>query len=63
MIAASPNWRSRSSSSARFFSYFANAAARFVAVTVLPVPPFGENTVMILPCLADPPSATSRRPA
>jgi hypothetical protein len=47
MIAASPNWRSRSISSARFLSFFANDVARFVAVTVLPVPPFGEKTVRI----------------
>ncbi len=52
MIAASPNCRSRSSSSVRFCSYLANAAARFVAITVLPVPPFGEKTVTMRPsCL------------
>ena len=33
----------------RLFSYFAKQAARFVAVTVFPVPPFGENTVTIRP--------------
>ena len=49
MIAASPNWRSRSRSSVRLPSNLANAAARFVDVTVLPVPPFGENTVTIRP--------------
>ena len=35
-------------------SNFAQAAARLVAVTVLPVPPFGENTVTILPCRPGP---------
>src|SRR6266542_4085981 len=49
MIAASPNCRSRSSSSVFLPSNFANALARFVAVTVLPVPPFGEKTVRIFP--------------
>jgi hypothetical protein len=52
MIAASPNWRSRSRRSVRFPSCFANEAARLVAVTVLPVPPLGEKTVMIRPCRA-----------
>src|SRR5918997_308191 len=37
MIAASPNWRSRSRRSVFFASYFASAVDRFVAVTVLPV--------------------------
>ena len=42
---------------------FRDAQARFVAVTVLPVPPFGENTVRIRPRLPTPPSVSSRRPA
>src|ERR671923_248984 len=50
MIAASPNWRSRSSSSARLPQCLASETPRFVAVTVLPVPPLGENTVTSRPC-------------
>src|SRR5579862_11026 len=49
MIAASPNWRSRSRSSVRFPSCFARSAARLVATTVFPVPPFGEKTVTTVP--------------
>ncbi len=49
MIAASPNWRSRSRRRVFLPSYLANVDARFVAVTVFPVPPFGENTVTIRP--------------
>src|ERR671919_499356 len=60
MIAASPNWRSRSSSSVRLPCCFASDAARFVAVTVLPVPPLGENTVITRPLR--PTSASRRRP-
>src|SRR5256885_906498 len=63
MIAASPNWRSRSSSSVRLPECFASEAARFVAIDVLPVPPFGAKTVTILPCRAWPPWAASFRPA
>src|SRR4029453_4496577 len=57
MIAASPNCRSRSTSSVFRPSNFAQAVARFVAVTVLPVPPFGENTVTTLPLRPGPDSA------
>src|SRR5919106_567309 len=49
MIAASPNWRSRSSRSVRLPSNLAKAAARLVEVTVFPVPPLGENTVTMRP--------------
>ncbi len=63
MIAASPNCRSRSSSSVFLPSNFANALARFVAVTVLPVPPFGEKTVRIFPWRPPPPlPAPASRP-
>src|SRR6266536_2755578 len=50
MIAASPNWRSRSSSSVRFPQCLASDAERFVDSTVLPVPPLGEKTVTRRPC-------------
>ena len=33
-------------------AFFAKQTDRFVAVTVLPVPPFGENTVMTRPVAA-----------
>src|SRR5882724_2322801 len=59
MIAASPNWRSRSRSSVRRPPPLASAAARFVAMAVLPVPPFGEKTVMIRPSRF-PPAAARR---
>src|SRR4249919_2653303 len=49
MIAASPNWRSRSSRRVRSLWYFAKVAARFVDTQVLPIPPLGENTVATLP--------------
>ncbi len=49
MIAASPNCRSRSISSTRLPDLWARSAARFVESTVLPVPPFGENTVTTRP--------------
>ena len=49
MIAASPNWRSRSISNTRMREQCARSAARFVESTVLPVPPFGENTVTTRP--------------
>jgi hypothetical protein len=51
-IAASPNCRSRSSSSVRFCRCLAKPAARLVAVTVLPVPPLGEKTVTTRPVCA-----------
>src|SRR5919198_60733 len=60
MIAASPNCRSRSSSNARLPQCLASETPRFVAVTVLPVPPFGENTVTSRPCRR--PSAVGRFP-
>src|SRR5436190_319064 len=62
MIAASPNWRSRSSSKARFPQCLASDAETFVDRTVLPVPPFGENTVMSRPC-RPPADAACLRPA
>src|SRR6266550_1918666 len=62
MIAASPNWRSRSSSSARFPQCLASEAERFVDSTVLPVPPLGEKTVTRRPC-RPPPFACCLRPA
>src|SRR5262249_37399899 len=62
MIAASPNWRSRSSRSARLPQCFASDAERFVESTVLPVPPFGEKTVTRRPW-RPPPFACCLRPA
>src|SRR5690242_5385787 len=62
MIAASPNWRSRSSSSARFPQCFASDAETFVDRTVLPVPPLGEKTVTSRPC-RPPADAACLRPA
>src|SRR6266480_3834234 len=61
MIAASPNCRSRSSKSARLPQCLANEAEMFVDSTVLPVPPFGENTVTRRPC-RPPPVACCLRP-
>src|SRR5438552_7326083 len=61
MIAASPNCRSRSSRSARLPQCLANEAEMFVDNTVLPVPPFGENTVTRRPC-RPPPLACCLRP-
>ena len=49
MIAASPNWRSRSSSSVLLPIDLHSVAARFVETTVLPTPPFGEKTVITRP--------------
>src|SRR5438270_511016 len=39
MIAASPNWRSRSSSSVRFLCSFVSAAARLTEIAVFPGAP------------------------
>src|SRR6266576_975841 len=61
MIAASPNWRSRSSRSARLPQCLASEAEMFVERTVLPVPPFGENTVTRRPW-RPPPLACCLRP-
>ena len=49
MIAASPNWRSRSRSSVLLPIVLQSVAARFVETTVLPTPPFGEKTVITRP--------------
>jgi hypothetical protein len=49
MIAASPNWRSKSTSSVRRPPRLASAEARFADRIDLPVPPLGENTVITCP--------------
>src|SRR5438094_4814190 len=61
MIAASPNWRSRSSRSARLPQCLASEAEMFVERTVFPVPPLGENTVTRRPW-RPPPLACCLRP-
>ena len=44
MIATSPNATSRSMRQTRLEPPLASATARFVAIVVLPHPPFGANT-------------------
>ena len=54
VMATSPKARSRSTRQTCRAPLSASASARFTETVVLPTPPLGEKTAMILPCRAAP---------